>query len=342
MSSLDTTAAAHGLTAPTAEDPVTAWRRLTDAESAVVSATRLKKNNRTQVYRLELADASSLIAKRCRARAALLEHAIYSEILDQRRLRAPALYGFGVDPFTDDDYTYYWLFLEDLGPTRHDPADPQERRQLAHWLGTLGALTIANAKASEIPPRLLPHYRTFVGDAAEGLAKLAARRAFSSAVCGLIDEATRTLDRVASGWQRLQALANAVPPVIAHGDCLPKNIHVTAAPNSAVIPIDWGSVGLGLPGADLGVSSVSFEAGQEFEPCIDAYLAAIRPAWPEASAAVVQQLAMAGRVLWASKLLAQSLPAFELHATDKVETSLSLYAPLLTRSFCAFASTTDL
>jgi len=316
--------------APAPEDPVTAWRRLTGAAERILDTQRLKRNNRTQVHRLELrAPAQSVIAKRCRARAALLEHAVYTEILDRRRLRAPALYGFGPDPFTDDGHAYYWLFMEDLGPRRHDPSSEAERRGLAQWLGTLGALTAATSQTYGAPDRRLPYYGAFLGDAADGLLRLTRQRTVSPSVRELIDDVVRAVGRVEAGWARLESLADDAPSVIAHGDCLPKNIHVTG---DAVVPIDWGSVGVGLPGADLGVSSVWFDQAREVDPCVEAYAATIRPAWPDVSAAVVRRLALAGRVLWALKLVAQSVPGFEFYATAKVETNLRLYSSLLRRS----------
>jgi hypothetical protein len=315
------------------EDPASAWRRITGGGEHIHGATRLKKNNRTQVYRLESpAWERGVIAKRCRERVALLEHAVYSRILDARRLRVPALYGFGKDPFTEDDHTYYWLFIEDLGPRRHDPSNDEERRRLAHWLGVLGASTVDTSQSHGAPERLLPYYRAFRDDAADGLSKLAEQRSFQPSVRGLIDDAVRTLGRIEAGWSRIEALANSAPPIIAHGDCLAKNIHVTLDPDAAVIPIDWGSVGVGLPGADLGVSSVSFEMAHEVDPCIDAYVAAIKPAWPDASAALVRDLAHSGRMLWVIKLLAQSLPGFEFHSAVKCENYIRLYVSLLKRS----------
>jgi aminoglycoside phosphotransferase (APT) family kinase protein len=208
----------------------------------------------------------------------------------------------------------------------------EERRRLARWLGGLHAITAAAppSRYAAVPARRMAYYKAFLEEAANGLPQLAKSRSVPSSIRNLIDGAVRNLDLVGARWRRLESLVDSTPPVIAHGDCLPKNIHVAA--DGAVIPIDWGSAGVGFPGFDLGVSSVRLSHGYEAAPCIDDYVATIRPAWPEANAAIVNHLVYAGRTLWAAKLLAQSLPGFFSYATAKLEAYLRQYAALLDRS----------
>ena len=314
------------------EAPATAWRRITGSAEPIVAVERIKKSKRARVYRLDVAGRPHpIIAKRCREKAGVLEHAVYTQVLADSSLRAPAFYGFGADPFTDDEHTYYWVFVEDLGSRRHDPASAEERRRLAHWLGAFHAATAGAAPAScDLPVRHAAYYKALLDDAVQGLPHLAAVRDLPASLTSLIDGAVEDLRRVEAHWPSLEALIGPTPRVVAHGDCVPKNIH--AAADGALIPIDWGSAGIGIAGFDLGASSVRLTCEEDVTPDIDAYVASVRPGWPDVDASTVTRLAYAGRVLWVTKLIAQTLPGFHTYNTRKVDAYLSLYAALLKRA----------
>lgn len=77
-------------------------------------------------------------------------------------------------------------------------------------------------------------------------------------------------------WRRragyLEALA-ALPVVAQHGDPVPGNLPGRAGDD--VVAIDWSCLGLGPVGADVGYLALS--AREEFEPLLDAYVAALPP-----------------------------------------------------------------
>ena len=72
-------------------------------------------------------------------------------------------------------------------------------------------------------------------------------------------------------WQRRGALldeADRLPQVAQHGDPVPANLPGRLGDD--VLAIDWGTLGRGPVGADLGYYLLS--AREEFEPLLDAYL----------------------------------------------------------------------
>ena len=72
-------------------------------------------------------------------------------------------------------------------------------------------------------------------------------------------------------WQRRAALLDeldALPHVAQHGDPAPVNL--PGREGDDVLAIDWGSLGRGPVGADLGLFMLG--AREEFEPLLDAYL----------------------------------------------------------------------
>src|SRR5690606_17809292 len=137
-------------------------------------------------------------------------------------------------------------------------------------------------------------------------------------------------------WRDLEAVTDAVPTVFVHGDCVRKNIHVVGETVPSVIPLDWGHAGLGLPGFDLGLSTICFARECEVDPDAATYVRAIAPIWPEADVVSVLRLVHLGRLLYVVDMLASSLPVFEHHSTQKIDLLLRLYRQLLERSLESF------
>jgi hypothetical protein len=91
-------------------------------------------------------------------------------------------------------------------------------------------------------------------------------------------------------WRRRATLLDeldALPQVAQHGD--PASVNLPGRDERDVLAIDWGSVGRGPVGADLGLFMLG--AREEFEPLLDAYLLGL----PE-GAATREQAAHGARV----------------------------------------------
>ena len=84
-------------------------------------------------------------------------------------------------------------------------------------------------------------------------------------------ERTTVADVAEHLWTRrevLLALIDELPQVPQHGDCTPQNL--PGREGDDVLALDWGTLGWGPIGGDLGYLSLS--AREEFEPLLDAYL----------------------------------------------------------------------
>ena len=69
---------------------------------------------------------------------------------------------------------------------------------------------------------------------------------------------------------RLLDAIDALPQVAQHGDPVPANLRGHDEAGDRVVAIDWGCLGTGPVGADLGFYALS--AREEFDPLLDAYL----------------------------------------------------------------------
>ncbi len=110
-------------------------------------------------------------------------------------------------------------------------------------------------------------------------------------------------------WSRRHALLDqldALPQVPLHGD--PTSTNLPGRSDDDVIAIDWGSLGTGPVGVDLGLHAVSAREG--FEPLLDAYLLGMSPGLADPDdvllgARVASVLTALGRAEWA---LARAAP----------------------------------
>ena len=78
-------------------------------------------------------------------------------------------------------------------------------------------------------------------------------------------------DALWSKRERLLALLDGVPQVLQHGD--PTLANLTGREGDDVVAVDWGTLGVGPIGADLGYYALGAREG--FEPLLDAYLVGV-------------------------------------------------------------------
>jgi len=192
-------------------------------------------------------------------------------------------------------------------PTEQDPVELSDPRHFAYWRRAADLVT-AQVRLDETPGLRAPGLTSveeddegitlvsdWVEDAANsGLFCAVALGRFAGATLGdhawlargqLRDRLARverrggwpTLARTTVAdvadhlWQRRGALLDeldGLPQVSQHGDPAPANL--PGRDGDEVVAIDWGSLGTGPVGADLGIHMLG--AREEFEPLLDAYL----------------------------------------------------------------------
>lgn len=315
---------------------VQAWREVEPRRAPPRLVESIQHRRRSQVYRLRWPDdGGSIIAKRCRRHMTVVEQTAYSVVLPAARVRVPAYYGILDDVSSDPDDRFAWLFIEDLGRRRYSPDDAVQRLRLARWLGSVQA-TFLGPEAyhgQTLPVRDATYYQGYLHRAIGELPALAAERSFSGSLLTLVEAVVSMLRTLREQWDKVAASFAGVPMTLVHGDCLPKNIHVargSAGPD--VVPIDWGNAGWGLPGSDLGQSTLLLAETLIGEASYDEYAKALQRVWPECSTALVQRLATLGRLLWSIKVIAMSVPGFQYDSAAKVEQILSIYSSVLLTS----------
>ncbi|MEQ6899606.1 phosphotransferase [Nocardioides sp. YIM 152588] len=113
-------------------------------------------------------------------------------------------------------------------------------------------------------------------------------------------------DHLWRGRERLLDLLDTLPQVPQHGD--PTAANLPGRDGDDAIAIDWGTLGIGPVGGDLGYLALS--AREDFEPLLDAYLLGLPPEVADrdavlAGARVVAVLTALTRAEWALARVAQ-------------------------------------
>ena len=199
------------------------------------------------VYRLSAEGGASIVGKRSRRAALAVEHLLYADVLPRLPAAAPRCLGFVADGAA------HWLFLEDAGDTRLDPADARQRAGAARLLGGL------HAAAARLPrDERLPDWsaRRFLELLAESRAAMVAgldHPALDADRRARLQDVVAVLTRLASRWDRIASGCDAAPPTLVHGDFRPKNLLVRhGAQGLAIRIIDWEYAGWGVAALDLG------------------------------------------------------------------------------------------
>jgi Phosphotransferase enzyme family len=284
------TAAGEAPRADLREHPaVRAWERLRPERARPTAVETLSTKSKSGIYRLTGAGpgGSAVIAKFCREPGALIERAVYEEVLP--RLPLPALRYYG---FVEEGGPWCWLFLGDAGREKYSPDSEAHRAVAARWLGHLHTSAAGLAGSAPLPDRGPGSYRGRLRSARQALGDGLGNPALPAGGPDLLRAVVAQLDTMEAGWQVLEECCARIPPTLVHGDFRRKNVRIRGGTDGiALFPIDWEMAGWGTPAADLALSRRGF-------PQVDlpVYWSLARRYWPGLDLEGVERLAQAGTV----------------------------------------------
>jgi hypothetical protein len=292
----------NGATEAAAHPAVRAWAELCPGRPEPTRVTTLKaQEEKSAVYRLEGAGeaGAAVVAKRCRAAVAAVERLVYERVLP--RLPPPQLRCYGWVP--EPDRRCAWLFVEDAGEGAFCPALPEHRRLAARWLAQVHAAARESAEGVELPDRGPGTYLGEARSVREAIRASHGNPVFTAADRDVLEVIDGQLAFVEAHRNEVEAVCEAIPPTLVHGDFVAKNIRLRAAPEGTqLFALDWETAGWGVPAADL----CRF-AGAPAMPDLDTYCSVLREAGQPVALKRVDELAHLGGVfrlisamLWAS------------------------------------------
>jgi ATP-binding cassette, subfamily B, bacterial len=236
----------HGPVRCPADHPaIGAWKTIAPA-SRVDHVDCLRARKQAQIYRLTLGDGTSVIAKRGRSEAVVLERTIYDSVLP--RLPSPALRSLGIGD--DGDEEFAWLFLEDAGD--HRCSLSQHGRLAARWLGTLHGVTAHLDLAPFLPARGPGHYLEHLRAARGAIIGSFGNPALSADDRDMLRELLASCELIESGWSGIEATCADLPRTLVHGDLVARNLRLRCEDAcSAIVAFGWEWSGFGVPAADI-------------------------------------------------------------------------------------------
>jgi hypothetical protein len=281
---------------------------------------------------------AGVIAKLCQRDKGRLERAVYLEVLP--RLPVSAIEFFGcVD---DDDGTSMWLFVEDVGDERYDPDSSRHGMLAGHWFGTMQAHVEPETLPGFFPERGAAYYRDCMQSILDSLSDLRSSRSATRLGHRTLQKITDDCHELALSWSILADLSDSVPVVLAHNDCLPKNVHVRRSDRGlSVAPFDWGGVGWAPAATDLGLLTLPHRGPPADDRVYSTYKTAVDDRWPDLDVDDIQRLASVGQLFWSLKVISRSIPELtsEWRRPEHVLAKLEIYERTLARSLRALATT---
>lgn len=289
-----------------------------------------REPGRRGAYRLAGAgpDGAAVIAKRCRAAKACVEHAIYSEVLPHVPLPALRYYG----SVEDKDGAFCWLFLEDVGEKRYSSADEKHRRLAGRWLGTLHTAAAGLAPLARLPDRGPGHYLERMQLARSRILANLANPAFKAADVAVLETILARCAALEAHWHRVEQFCEGLRRTVVHGDFAAKNLRVrTRTIGIDLLAFDWSNAGWGVPAVDLAQSTLSLSRFAA-DPDLPSYWEVVRDHWPALDLTAIQEW---GRLATLFRLLAAVAwvaPSLGQERIDKTMEILRFYQTALDRA----------
>jgi len=305
---------------------VKAWRGLRLGLGEPASIEILKKSHKKRaIYRLAGVglQGAAVIAKRCQMTTGLIERTIYEQVLPHLPVTAPHYYGFA-----EEDDTFCWLFLEDVGRERFSPLVEEHRLLAARWLGRMHSAAAHGATAARLPDRGPAHYLEHLRSARRNVLRNLTNPALDTDDVAVLKTIVSQCDALEAGWHELEKCCESMPTTLVHGDFRRKNVYVrTDQAGTALFPIDWETAGWGVPAADLAHSRRRY-LGHHVD--LITYLDIVRECWPSIDMSALQLLVRVGFVFrrlaginWTSRSLASEWTEEPIACMRAYQTELS-------------------
>ena len=288
---------------------VKAWGELQPGRVKPDQIEILKQKKKGSVYRLVGVGLgnSAVIAKRARQEKAVIERAIYEEVLPN--LPIPTLHYYGC--IEEDESRFWWLFLEDVGGQQYSPFVEEHRALAARWFGIMHTTFNSAGLNVNLPDRGPNLYLTYQRSARELIPRIQTITSVAAEDLAVLTNIVSMCEFLEVHWSQVESFCDQMPRTFIHDDCLAKNVHVrTTQAGLTIAPFDWGGAGWGLPATDLGQLRLPYRGQPPDNPDFATYLSVVRDQWPSLDLQAIQDLANLGQLFWSLKVISRSIPEF--------------------------------
>jgi hypothetical protein len=285
---------------------VLAWRMLgfersrPTAVAALIALGRTRDRSGTAAYRLWMrgGPATTMVAKRMSRAALLIETTVYERILPTLSVSSLRSYGWCLD----DDSQSGWIFLQDAGDTPWRSDVPADAALTAAWLAALHGATAAQDLHRILPERGPRHYQRHLQAARDRVTETLANRVLSPEDRHVLADVVGVLNRIEHRWPVIEQSCADMPHCLAHGDFVPKNVHIGMEGRSRrLLVMDWETSGWGPPAVDL--ARIDLDHYQRAVAAAGSAVAALAGSRLRAAAQLGRVLRLIAAIDWASESL---------------------------------------
>ena len=279
------------------DHPATAaWQSVSGTQVVAERIDMLQADTKKRrwVWRMFLCgpEGRSIIAKRCKIPEARREYDVYQHILPSLPLLPVRCHGYLEDHL---EQRLAWVFMEDVGSDEpYSSEDPEQRRLVGHWLGILH---ISGGQIPEKDRNLLrdrgpDHFRLYLDHSIGAIPSVRGNNNLSDSHRVLLNEILQQCYYVDAHWPELVQYCEQMPKGMVHGDFKDDHVSWHTSPNGRILRlIDWNEAGWGIPALDL----FSF-LGHSSDPDPNAYVLAVRRAWPVMNQEELYRMAVVGEL----------------------------------------------
>ena len=320
---------------PNGHPAVEAWRELRGDGSLPQSLKTLYEAQKSAVYLLERVggEGSGVIAKLCLKETAVVECAVYKEILP--RLSTPTLRYYGHVAGEGD---FCWLFVDDAGEREYSSAIDKHRLLAARWLGMMHLATAGLAGETPLPSRSPLYYLTTLRSTRRDIVENFGNPTLTADNVSVLKAIAAQFDLLESRWDQLQAFCGQMPQTLVHGDFKEENMRVRQSEQGDILlPFDWELAGWGTPAVDL---ARGIRHSGDAMAAVSEYLSIVRHYWPQLRLEDVRRLVSCGAVFrlidsiawerfgiiyddWASRGIAGECARWAMHELGRYGTRLA-------------------
>ena len=268
---------------------VVAWNRINPGGDEPAAIEVLKLRNKSAVYRMAGIgpSGSAVIAKRCLAATARIEHMIHSEFLARLPIGALQCYGF----LEEDSGEFCWLFMEEATGEAYSPLDSGHRALAGNWLATVHAAAAGAGLERFLPARNPIHYLGVLKASRDVFLRHLSNPALPADNIRTLDAMISHCDAMESNWPEVEDRCSEMPQTLVHGDFVIKNVCVRTTPEMALMTFDWEAAGWGVPAADFAQFT-----GRTVSPDLTVYYSAMKASQCELAPLAIQRLAEYGKL----------------------------------------------
>lgn len=206
----------------------------------------LEEAEKSAVYRVCLADGSTLILKRCSTAAAEIERRLYEALLPE--LPIPMLRYFG----SCDVGGTRWLALEDAGDDEPALGDDTALAVLTDFVGTLHREGRGLHARHVLPARGAAYFAERLSLARAQLLLRFEQDDLDEDDHSTVERALVLCDLLAAHWQEIEGICGRFPETLVHGDLVEENLRVVHSDGRrTLLALDWEKAGWGCLAVDL-------------------------------------------------------------------------------------------